>query len=63
MIHNWLRLTHILFDKLVVIIVVLSLIFLYIPYDWNVSAKRTVLNLVKFNETWDLTNPPSFSNF
>ena len=63
MIHNWLRLTHILFDKLVVIIVVLSLIFLYIPYDWNVSPKLTVLNLVKFNETWDLANPPSFSNF
>ena len=61
MIYNWLRLTHITFDKLVVIIAVLPLIFLYIPYDRNVSLKLTVLNLVKFNETKDLANPLSFS--
>ena len=38
--------TQIITDKLVVILLSCFLIFLYIPHDWNVSLKLTVLNLV-----------------
>ena len=58
MIHNCLRLPNITIDKLVVIIVVVLLIFLYIPYDQNVSLKLTVLNLVNSKsmkpKTWQI---------
>ena len=47
MILNCLRLAYIIINKLVVVIIVfLLLVFLYIPYDWNVLLKLLVLHLV-----------------